>query len=259
MIRCKTFPSEEFLAERLDIAPGEHVGVWGPTGTGKTDFTYRMLGATMSRYPDLRYASMMPKPADPATRRWSSALDMKITDRWPPPRPFFSEPPAGHVFWPRHLKGVPIKRNREYLAERFRLLINDQYRHGNSVTFADDVYLLAALLDLNPELEEIWTAGQGLGASIWSTNQKPSGTIGGGHVSSFSYNAPTHYIFSQDPDARNRRRFSEIGASIDPDVIAYEVANLRTFRIRTPEGLIKNISEKLYLHKGGPWMCKVLP
>jgi hypothetical protein len=37
------------------------------------------------------------------------------------------------------------------------------------------------------------------------------------------------------------------------------VRNLRMHRIKTHDGRIKNISEKLYIHKGGPWMCIVGP
>jgi hypothetical protein len=113
---------------------------------------------------------------------------------------------------------------------------------------------MAVLLGLNMDLEEFWTAGAEGGAALWAPNQKPSGTIGGGSVSSFSYNSPTHLIFGPDTDVRNQKRFSEIGGGVDPQLIASIVPTLAKHRIGT-----KNITDKLYVHKGGPWMCIIGP
>jgi len=247
---------EEFLTRKLDIQPGEHLGIWEPTGGGKTHLAYQMLGETMRRQPQLRFVSAMPKSRSPATRMWAARLNLKIIDRWPPPASLSR--PAGYVFWPKHLKDAPVAENREQLAARFRRMLHDQYQSGDSVTLADDIYLMAVILGLNMECEEFWTAGAEGGASLWAPNQKPSGTAGGGSVSSFSYNSPTHLLFGKDTDERNQRRFSEIGGGIDPKLVASIVPNLKIHRIQTPYG-IKNISEKLYIHKGGPFMAIIGP
>jgi hypothetical protein len=113
------------------------------------------------------------------------------------------------------------------------------------------VYLLAVLLELNDQLEEFLTAGGGMNASCWLAGQKPSGTVGGGHLTSFAYNAPTHLFLGHDPDERNVKRFSEIGG-VDPKLVAGVVSNLRIHQVNG-----KNVSEKLYIHKGGPWMAVI--
>ena len=130
-------------------------------------------------------------------------------------------------------------------------MLSEQYWQGNSITVADDVYLMAVILELNPLLEEILTAGGGMNASLWLAGQKPSGTVGGGSLTSFAYNSPTHLFLGHDPDERNQKRFSEIGG-VDPKLVAEVVKHLRIFQVNG-----KNVSEKLYIHKGGPWMAVV--
>jgi hypothetical protein len=253
-VRIARFTREEWLARKLDYRPGEHVGIWEPTQGGKTHLMYQMADVAMRRNPHLRVVSAMPKSRSPATRRWASALDLRIVDDWPPP--WSVSKPRGYVLWPRHMKDVPVEQSRARLSGIFRKMLSDQYQTGDSMTLADDVYVLAVILGLNMDCEEFWTAGAEGGAGLWAPNQKPSGTIGGGSVSSFSYNSPTHLVFGQDTDERNQKRFSEIGGGIDPKLIASIVPHLKRFPVSTPEG-VKNISEKLYVDKRGPYLCIV--
>jgi hypothetical protein len=255
-MRIARLDREEFLTRKFDYQPGEHLGMFEPTQGGKTHLAYQLLQVQMQRQPHLRTVSAMPKSRSPATRMWADRLGLRIIDRWPPPAAL-SKPP-GYVFWPKHLKDVPVAKNREHLAAQFRKMLSDQYQKGDSVTLADDVYLLAVIYGLNMECEEFWTAGSEGGAGLWAPNQKPSGTVGGGSVSSFSYNSPVHLFFGKDTDHRNQKRFTEIGGGVDPELVASIVPHLKTYRIHTPGG-IKNISEKLYIHKGGPWMAVIGP
>lgn len=245
-------PRAEFLANHWDWRPGEHVSFIEPTQQGKTWLLYQLLEKTIARYPELRTVTMCPKPRDPSTSVWAEALRLREIPEWPPPsRLPWQEKPAGYALWPRHLLGVPKAQNRAHLAGILRKCLSEQYAKGDSITVADDVYIAAVMLDLNMDLEEFWTAGGGMNASLWSANQKPSGTVGGGSVSSFSYNAPTHLFLGHDPDERNQKRFSEIGG-VDPKLVASVVRNLKIHQVNG-----KNVSEKLYIHKGGPYMCTV--
>lgn len=252
-MRVARIPREVFLTEYFDYQPGEHVSFIEPTQQGKTHLAYQCLDQAMTRWPHLRAVSLMPKSRDPATAGWAARLGMKVIGGWPPKRQWFGERPRGYVLWPPHLKNAPVEVNRAHLAPVFRQCLADQFRQGDAITLADDVYLTAVLLGLNPDLEEHWTAGAGGGVGLWSTNQKPSGTIGGGSVSSFVYNSPAHLFLGHDPDVRNRKRFSEIGG-VDPALVAETVMGLQKYRIQTQSG-IKTISEKLYISKAGPYMA----
>lgn len=256
-MRIARYDRDEYLTRKFGYKPGQHLGMWEPTEGGKTHFAYQLADVAMKRHPHLRFVSVMPKSRSPATRRWAAALDLKIIDSWPPPwSP--GHKPRGYVLWPRHLTGVSVKSKREYLTDKIRTCLNAQFEDGDSLTLADDVYLQAVILDLNAECEELWTSGAEGNAGLWAPNQKPSGTVGGGSVSSFSYNSPTHLIFGQDTDHRNQKRFTEIGGGIDPEQVSAIVSNLKRFPINTPDGVMR-ISEKLVIDKRGPYMCIVGP
>ena len=254
-MRVAEFSRDEFLNERFDYQPGEHVSYIEPTQGGKTHLMYQMLDRAMAQNPDLRTVSLMPKSRDPATWKWADRLDLKVIDNWPPPKGWFTDAPRGYVLWPKHLKGAEPGVNRAHLAGIFRKCLADQFQRGDSITVADDIYVLAVLMELNQDCEEFWVAGSGGGAGLWDTLQKPSGTVGGGHVSTFVYNAPTHLCLGHDPVEQNRKRFADIGG-VDPKLVGEVVENLPRHRIQTPTG-IKNVSEKLYIHKGGPYLARV--
>jgi hypothetical protein len=246
-------PRAEFLGCYFDYEPGEHVAFFEPTQQGKTHLMYQMLEVAHRQHPELSVVSLMPKSRSPATRMWAQRLDLKIVGRWPPPPKMpWENKPAGHVLWPPHLKKGTVKQNREYLAEIFRGCMASRFREGNSIIAADDVHLLAVLLRLNPEIEEHLTAGAEGGAGLWLTQQKTSGTREGS-LTSYAYSQPQHLVLGHEPIAENRRRFADIGG-VDPGLVAHLVAGLQKTRIETPYGA-KNISEKLYIRKDGPYMC----
>jgi hypothetical protein len=246
-------PRDEFLGEHWDYRPGEHVSLIEPTQGGKTHLAYQLLDKAMEQNPQLEVVSLMPKPNSPATVRWAEALDLKETAIWPPERYPWQHKPRGYVAWPKHRKDLGAEANRDQVAEKLRKVLSRQYWRGNSIVFADDVYVIAALMKLNPELEEYWTSGAEGGAGLWSANQKPSGTLGGGTVSSFSYNAPTHLFLGRDTDERNVKRFSEIGG-VDPKLVEAIVSHLHVTQIGG-----KAISDKLYIDKRGPYMAVIGP
>lgn len=247
-----TLPRDEFLNEYWDYRPGEHVSFIEPTQQGKTYLCYQLLGKTIEQQPQLQTVSLMPKPRDPATVYWRDQLGLREIQGWPPSRWPWQDEPPGYVLWPHHIPDNE-EANRDHLSSVFRRCLHQQYWQGDSITVADDVYLHAVLYGLNPELERHWTAGAGGGAGLWSTNQKPSGTLGGGSVSSFSYNAPTHLFLGKDRDERNIQRFSEIGG-VDPKQVAAIVRELRMYRIGD-----HSVSEKLYIDKRGPYLCVIGP
>ena len=244
---------EEFFSEFFDYRAGEHLSTIMPTGNGKTHLIYQASNTAMRQHPSLTYVSLMPKPRDPATTAWAKQLKLKEVPEWPPVHHWWQDKPRGYVLWPNHDPSLDAAADREQIAGAMRKCLNHQYWAGNSITFADDVHNLAVLHGLNPELETFWTAGRSSGAGLWSANQKPSGTLNSGSVSSFSYNAPVHLFLGRDTDERNVKRFGEIGG-VDPREVEGIVRNLNLYNI---DG--NNVSEVLYLDKRGPYMATLYP
>lgn len=244
----------EFFDEFFTYHPGEHLSLIYPTRRGKTHLAYQCLDSAMRQNKGISTVSLMPKPRDPATTSWAQRLNLKETPEWPPKKKWpWENDPRGYVLWPRHDRSLDATANREQVASRLRKCLSSQYWRGNSITFADDVHNLAVLMGLNPELEEFWTAGGSSGAGLWSANQKPSGTMNSGSVSSFSYNAPSHLFLGKDTDERNIKRFGEIGG-VDPREVEGVVRNLPLWNI---DG--NTISSVLYVDKRGPYLCELLP
>lgn len=233
---------------------GEHAAWIYPTQKGKTHLAWQTMAAAKRQHPELTTVTFMPKPKSPSTARWARALSFAETPRWPPQRKLFTPKPPGYVLWPEHRKDLPAAENRALIGAEMRKALNALFWQGDCIAFADDLHLLAVLMDCNAECEQFWTAGAEGGAALWGANQKPSGTKDSGSVSSYFYNSPTHIFLGRDTDARNIRRFSEIGGGIDAGRIAEIVKNLRLYQIGP-----KTISEVLYIDTRGPYMCLIGP
>jgi hypothetical protein len=251
------FERREFIDSRWDWNRGEHAFFCEPTQQGKSFLIWQLLQKVIADHEGgkLSVATLMPKPADPATRQWAEALNLAETPTWPPAQKWpWQDKPAGHVVWPRHDPALDAKANRKQIASILRRALHDQYWRGNSLTVGDDSHILAVLMELNPEIEEHLTAGGGMGSALWLANQKPSGSQSTGSLTTFAYSAPTHLFFGHDPDERNLKRLAEIGG-VNPDEVAGIVRDLPVHRIMTAQGP-KNVSDKLYCHKLG-YMCTV--
>jgi hypothetical protein len=252
---------DEFFGTDDDTDPGyfryeagEHAGWIYPTQKGKTHLAWQTLGAAKRQHPELSIVTLMPKALSPSTARWAAAMNFREVADWPPRRRLFQPKPEGHVVWPQHRKDVSAEEDRAHVAGVLRKAMHHQYWRGNSITFADDLHLLAVLMGLNTECEQFWTAGGEGGSALWGANQKPSGTMNSGAVSSYFYNSSTHLFLGRDTDERNVRRFGEIGGGLDPREIAAIVKNLKLYQIGP-----KTISQVLYIDTRGPYKALIGP
>jgi hypothetical protein len=226
-----TFPREEFLTERWDYNLGEHVTFLAPTQWGKTTLAYELLQVTAHK--EVPAVVLVMKPRDRTVDNWAAKLDYRIVKTWPPNQ--FKEKKEGYVLWPKHQ--YDPEKDDPKLYREFRRAILDCYKRGNRILFADETYGLTAELKLTKELITVWTRGASMGCGLWAATQKPS------HIPLQAYSQAEHIFFGNDPDARARIRFSEIGG-IDPDFIYYHVSQLNKY-------------EWLYVRRTGPVACIV--
>lgn len=242
------FEREEFLTERWNYRPGEHVSLIAPTQNGKTTTLCQLLQHTDTRsvkdggWMATRPVMLVAKPKDRTVAQGLADLQYRETDQWPPRKPMFSDPPAGYGLWPKHQVGAAPAVNAAHLAATFRPAISRCFWGGNSILIGDEVFHLCVVLGLSAELTQHWTQGAGMGSGLWTATQKPSGTQQGS-IPTFMYNSPTHTFLGHDPDKRNRDRFAEIGG-IDGKLVSETVLKLQKY-------------EWLYIHRDGPTMCIV--
>ena len=242
------FTREEFLTERWDYRAGEHVSLIAPTQNGKTTMVFDLLAHTDTRsVKDGGWCRIPPimlvaKPRDRTVAGGLADLEWKEIEAWPPRRPPWRDRPAGYGLWPKHLRGVDTAVNDAHIAKAFRPAIGEAFWGGDSIIVGDEVYFLCANLNLQGELSRHWTQGAGMGAGLWTATQKPGGTHQAS-VPSFMYNSPVHTFLGNDPDKRNRERFSEIGG-VDGKLVGETVLKLGPY-------------EWLYINRNGRTMCIV--
>jgi hypothetical protein len=238
--RIARFTREEFLQERWNYLPGEHVTFTAPTQNGKTTTMFDLLKATDTSWCTIPPVMLVGKPMDPVVANGIEGLGYEEINKWPPRKKWFQEKPPGYALWPKHLMNVEPDVDNAHVSNLMRPALMHTFRAGNTITIADESYYLCVELGLDRLLTRHWTQGAGMGSGLWDGTQKPSGTTAGS-IPSFRYNSATHTFLGRDPDKRNRDRFGEIGG-VDPKLLSETVMSLAKY-------------EWLYIHRDGPTMA----
>jgi hypothetical protein len=250
MAALARFRRREFIDQRWNYAPQEHVFFCAPTQAGKTDLAYELMGVTPSAKPPV---SLVMKPRDPTPAKMTKRLGWKEIREWPPPRRFpWQGDVPGYTLWPRHqlsLDPASIERTNKLIKAQFERCLMGAYQRGDQVVFADEVWGLLADLDMGQVVNNLLTRGGGMKAPLWYATQKPGGVVGA-PLPGYVFNSPTHLFLGYDPVGSNRKRFADIGG-VNTALVMDTVSNLQTHPIETPGGTAY-VSEFLYINKNGP-------
>lgn len=263
-MRLERFDRPEWFGRRWDYQRGQMVTILGPTGVGKSRTGFELLRAT----PGIPATALVMKPRDPEPARWTRVLGYKETEHWPPPSrwPWQSKPP-GYTLWPRQSL-TDHAADEALLYREFSRCLQDVYKQGDQIVFADEVAGLCELpapagkVPMRRYLTAIWARGRAMGVGLFAATQRPYGDQGGPGVPQHLYSAASHLLIGRDPDARNRRRFAEIAGGVDPAMIDAAVGQLRLHPITGPDGVTNYVSELLHVMKGGPrgaYLSVVMP
>ena len=229
-------PREEFLSDAWDYNSGEHVTILGPTNSGKTYLAYQLLGETAT--PKLPAVVLVMKPRDSTVDKWSKTVKFRKTRVWPPtPSIWNQERPRGWLLWPRFT--MDPDRDDAELYRQFRRCMLDSYKKGNRIVFADEAYSLSDELGLDKELVTLWTKGRSMDCGLWVASQKPT------HIPLWAYSMAEHMFIHNDPDARARKRYDEIGG-VDPRLVESTIMRLARH-------------EFLYIRRRDGAMCVIEP
>jgi hypothetical protein len=227
------FGRAEFKAERWRYIAGEHNTFIAPTQQGKTTWAYELIEVTA--HPRLPALSLIMKPRDKVPAQWLKKLGHPRLQTFPPPFWRKMSRASGWGLWPKRTGNV--RRDNVMLSDRFAGALNHAYEHGNMIVFCDEAVGLSRILKLDPELIALWMQGGGMGGGLWAASQKPS------HMPTWAYNQAEHLFLGPEPDARNRKRFGEIGG-VDPRVVEAAVMELDKYHW-------------VYLRRTGSVMCIV--
>lgn len=225
-------PRAEFLTDYWDYTPGHHVTILAPTQWGKTTFCYQLLDTVST--PKLPTYVLVIKPRSPVTERWGKRLGFKTIRQWPMPVQVVKR--RGYNLWPRHTKGDPAANDKQ-LAAIFGRALDDLYHRGNCQILADESTGFTDDLNLARHVSTIHKRGAEMRCGMWVTDQRPF------YVVQTAYSQAEHLFIGKSTDARDRKRYGEIGG-IDPYVVDRATLGLEKY-------------QWLYIRRTGPQMCIV--
>jgi hypothetical protein len=236
-------PRREFVrAFGEDYVPGQHVSLFGPTGRGKSRLCFQLLGEVIA--PDHPVYSLhgKVKGRDPVVMSVAKKYHLRMVPELPSKARQNLDTRRkynGYLIMPIESPTTPAEETAK-LHKAFEHAISQNYRtvSHNTITHINEAHQVQAELKLKEDVEAPLMRG-GPDNAVWQEAQR------GRYLSYHTYSAPEHIFVFLDPDADNRKRYSDFGV-MDPRELYYLSTNLRTQRVR--DG--RTISECLYIRRG---------
>lgn len=208
-----------FINDVWDYKPGDMVTILAPYGGGKTELGFQLLEATAK--PDLPAIIFVVKSRDETVSRYVKRNKYRVIRDWPPSRlRNVVDKPSGYVLWPRETTDWDASDERA--EHTFRNALRGLYHKGNVIVFVDETYSLENELNLKKDLVRVWTKGRSQKCGLWAGSQRPV------WINRWALQA--HHLFlGLDMDREAQKRYGEIGAGIDPDVVRTLVSQLKRY------------------------------
>lgn len=203
-------PWDVFLRDHFRWANGEHVGMIGPTGQGKTT----LLTQVLPLHPYVTVFATKPRDTSmdaliasgyARLERWESIPANKLPRR---------------VLWPNAGRLDSGETQKRVFQDAFAKI----YREGGWTVAIDELWYLANELNLSHEIKVYLLQARSLGISLIVASQRPA------WIPVEVYDQSTHLFFWRDNDETNLRRLSGISWR-SADMIRFLIANLDRYQV----------------------------
>lgn len=204
-------PWDKFLADVLDWKPGEHVGLIGPTGLGKTTLLMALL-------PLRKYVTVFAtKPYDETMDKLISSDGYKRMSHWQALDP---KNYPKRVLWPDATKLDSMDTQERVFRDALRKI----YREGSWTVALDELRYLTDDLNLRNEVNLYYLQARSLKISLMGATQRPA------WVPREMYTQSTHLFFWRTNDVQDLNSLAGVGW-IDSNLIREIVGNLEMFQV----------------------------
>lgn len=203
-------PWDEFVSEKFKWLQGEHVGLIGPTGQGKTTLLTNLL-------PMHPYVTVF------ATKPRDDSMQRLIRTGYYPIKKWESLDPKDfprRVLWPDATSLAAVQHQREVFHDAFERI----YREGGWTVAVDELWYVGQILRLEMDVKVYLLQARALGISLLVATQRPA------WVPLEVYDQSTHLFFWRDNDETNLKRLSGISFR-SADLIRSVVSDLERFQV----------------------------
>lgn len=193
---------EDFENYVFDWQQGEHVGLVGPTGQGKSTLTYALL-------PKRNYvAYFATKPDDPTLVKFGKKHGYERIEEWPETKKGFSvkkkvdaEKMPKRLLWPdaRHITAIANQQ------KQFNKAFTDIYQAGGWTVVFDEFWYMCTVLKMELQSRILLQQARANNISFVMGSQRPS------RIPVEVWDQSTHLFMFRDNDEVNLKKMSGIG------------------------------------------------
>lgn len=171
---------------------GQHIGIVGPTGQGKSTFALAIL--EHRKY----VVALGTKPKDETLQRFADEQNYVRYYDWSPEKDAKLYP--HRLLWPDATDLYSAMRQRKV----FRQALDSMYRQGNWTIYIDELWYIIHHLKLEPEIRVYLLQARSNGVSLVVATQRPA------FVPLEVYDQSSWLIFFRDNDETNLKRIAGI-------------------------------------------------
>lgn len=188
-------PWSQFYENAFVWNQGEHVGMIGPSGQGKTNLCLLIL-------PKRDYVTVLAtKPRDKTLDLYAKALHYKKIAKWNPKMKVDKYP--RRILWP---DASHLRQSKDIQRNAFLDALDHIYYDGGWCVVWEELWWIAQQLGMTQEAKTFLQQGRSMDISNVMATQRPA------WVPLEVYDNSTHLFFWADNDETNLRRISSIGS-----------------------------------------------
>lgn len=214
---------DDFMTYVFDWRQSQHVGMIGPTDSGKSTLTFGVL-------PKRKYVTIFAtKPRDATLDAFAAKGGYEKIQDWPPvrkrglvKRPYTAEEMPKRVLWPdaTRMSEATLDHQREVFLKAF----HDIYGSGGWTVVWDEFWMMTQILQLDKQARIFLQQARSNDISFVMGMQRPS------RIPLEVFDQSSHLFFWRDNDERNLKTMGGIGWLASGPIRAF-VANLEPHQV----------------------------